>query len=392
MKHYSFEPLDKNKYWNMHLNLGIPLRGNLYNDSWRRYSKNIDTKSFRPWSPGGRNVDSYNNYDVYIVDGNLRHLSSKFDSEIEYQMSDDIDNINFPEKLLNNYPMAVLSLSGLRSELELRVSPDSKQELHIKLDDKEFASSSFIHINLGENSEVSIVWHLGSVESSFSLPFIVMNLEPNAKLENSFLYNVDSTSSNFSTIFYNLKEGSSVYNHNSVNSSGLFRKDMFTYIDGKECNFDDESISLFSSGFGEIVNHIEHSQPASRSVQNVRTIAHGNGVGSWQGMAKVYENCEGTDAEQNHKGLILSPDAKIHMKPQLEIFTDDVVCGHGASLGKLDEESIQYMMSRGIKKELARKMLVEAFINSSFSGVDVSMFVELSVRENIETILKLIEE
>jgi len=392
MTHYAFEPSSKNKFWDMHLNLGIPMRGNTFNESWRRYSKYIDSNLFRPWSPGGRIINDYKGYDIYFVDGNLRHLSSKFDADISYQMTDDINEINFPDNLLDSYPMGVLSLSGLRSELEIDVKSNSNHELHIKLDDKEFASSSFIHINVGENSKINIVWHLDSLESSFSLPFIVMNLEKNAKASNSFLYTVDSSSSNFPTVFYNLKDGASVYSHNSVNSSGYFRKDMFSYIDGSGCNFADESISLFGDGFGEIINHIEHSKPESKSIQNVRTLAYGGGVGSWQGMAKVYENCENTDAEQNHKGLILSPDAKIHMKPQLEILTDDVVCGHGASLGRLDDESIQYMMSRGIKKELAKKMLVEAFINASFSEVNLSELIEVSISDNINKVLNLIEE
>jgi len=68
------------------------------------------------------------------------------------------------------------------------------------------------------------------------------------------------------------------------------------------------------------------------------------------------------------------------------------VCGHGASLGRLDDESIQYMMSRGIKKELAKKMLVEAFINASFSEVNLSELIEVSISDNINKVLNLIEE
>lgn len=390
MSQFNYAPQSPNKYWDLHKKIGLPAKNNHFNEAWRRFSKFIKDDIYKEWTPGGRVVQGYGDSDVYFVDGSLRHLSAKIDGSIRFSQDTNIDGFSFPDKLLEKYPFAVLALSGISSETKLEVDSNTKESLSLVFDDEVFSCATFVHVHVGENSDLHLNWSIKSRAGSFSLPFIVIHLEKGATVENAFLFEVEGNSASFVTIFYNLASESKVKNHNTVVSDGFFRKDMFTYVDGENADFDDSSISLFGNGFGEVYNQIEHAKPNSKSVQNVRTLTNGSGVGSWQGMAKVYENCEGTDAEQNHKGLILSKDSRIHMKPQLEILTDDVVCGHGASLGQLDEESIFYMMTRGLDKELAKKLLIEAFISSSYEDFEVDNILYPSIQRNVELVLSRI--
>ena len=81
----------------------------------------------------------------------------------------------------------------------------------------------------------------------------------------------------------------------------------------------------------------------------------------FNGRVFVHEGAHGTDAEQSNKNLLLSADARVDTKPQLEIFNDDVKCSHGATVGQLEEEELFYLLSRGLHPDLARNLLTYGF-------------------------------
>ena len=87
----------------------------------------------------------------------------------------------------------------------------------------------------------------------------------------------------------------------------------------------------------------------------------GHSKGVFHGRILVQRAAQKTDAKQTNKNLLLSDDATVDTKPQLEIYADDVKCTHGATIGQLNEESIFYLRARGIGAETARRMLIHAF-------------------------------
>jgi Fe-S cluster assembly protein SufD len=91
----------------------------------------------------------------------------------------------------------------------------------------------------------------------------------------------------------------------------------------------------------------------------------------FNGKIHVHKNAQKTDARQTNKNLILSEEATINTKPQLEIFADDVKCTHGATIGQLDEEAVFYMRSRGIGEEAARHMLTCAFARDILNRIRI---------------------
>ena len=90
----------------------------------------------------------------------------------------------------------------------------------------------------------------------------------------------------------------------------------------------------------------------------------------FQGRIHIAPDAQQTEGHQLHRALLLSDRAEVDVKPELEIFADDVKCSHGAASGELDEEQLFYMRSRGIDAEEARRMLVEAFLDDALLQIE----------------------
>jgi Fe-S cluster assembly protein SufD len=122
-----------------------------------------------------------------------------------------------------------------------------------------------------------------------------------------------------------------------------------------------------------IDNHtrIDHAKPHCTSHELYKGILDEQARGVFNGKIYVHQDAQKTDAKQTNKTLLLSEDAVINTKPQLEIFADDVKCTHGATIGQLAEEAIFYLRSRGIGQEDARSLLTFAFANDIIGRIKV---------------------
>ena len=107
---------------------------------------------------------------------------------------------------------------------------------------------------------------------------------------------------------------------------------------------------------------VAHDAPHGTSRQTVKNVLDGHARGVFQGRIEVARAAQKTDGYQMNQALLLSPDAEIDSKPQLEIFADDVKCSHGATVGELDADQLFYLRSRGVPQEEARGLLVRAFL------------------------------
>jgi Fe-S cluster assembly protein SufD len=116
---------------------------------------------------------------------------------------------------------------------------------------------------------------------------------------------------------------------------------------------------------------VEHIGPNTKSEQNVRGIAAGRGRVAFNSKVVVREHAKGTDSRQSLRGLLAGAQAEIDVRPQLEIYTDDVRCNHGATAGKLDDNMLFYMLSRGIERDIAQQLLKWAFLEDVVSRIAV---------------------
>jgi Fe-S cluster assembly protein SufD len=130
--------------------------------------------------------------------------------------------------------------------------------------------------------------------------------------------------------------------------------------EGSECRVD----GLYIVGTGQHADThslIDHREPHGTSRQNYKGILDGKSRAVFNGRVYVHEGAHQTDAEQSNKNLLLSTDARVDTKPQLEIYNDDVKCSHGATVGQLEEEELFYLLSRGLHTDLARNLLTYGF-------------------------------
>lgn len=119
----------------------------------------------------------------------------------------------------------------------------------------------------------------------------------------------------------------------------------------------------------EFVTQVVHAEPEATSNQTVRSVHWGRGTGNFLGEIKVARDAQRTDAAQDFKGLLLEKGASANAVPQLEIFADDVKCAHGATVGQLDESARFYMAARGLPPQVAKRLLVQAFIADALIAI-----------------------
>jgi Fe-S cluster assembly protein SufD len=150
--------------------------------------------------------------------------------------------------------------------------------------------------------------------------------------------------------------------HNVALGAALARNDVNSVLDaeGAECFLNG---LFFAAGAQHVDNHtmLDHAKPHCQSRELYKGILAGRGVGVFNGKTVVRKDAQKTNAIQSNRNLLLSGDAVINTKPQLEILADDVRCTHGATVGQIDQEALFYMQSRGIPAGAARQLLIHAF-------------------------------
>ncbi|HEX6533473.1 MAG TPA: Fe-S cluster assembly protein SufD [Gemmatimonadaceae bacterium] len=162
--------------------------------------------------------------------------------------------------------------------------------------------------------------------------------------------------------------------------AALSRTNIYTVLDGEGSGATLDG--LYMTDGTQHVDHqtrIEHAKPNTFSREVYKGILAGESHGVFNGKVYVRPEAQKTDGKQENNNLLLSERARVDTKPQLEIFADDVKCTHGATVGRLDDQALFYMKSRGIGAEHARKLLTYAFA----AGVLESIAVE-PVRRSLE--------
>jgi Fe-S cluster assembly protein SufD len=171
------------------------------------------------------------------------------------------------------------------------------------------------------------------------------------------------TSSHFATNEYNLADGAQLRTLIVHAGSALARTHLFPRLGGAGAHADITGLNLVTDGqHSDITMETLHAVPHTTSQPLFKSIARGRSKAVIQGKLIVARDAQKTDAKFMHQGLMLSDEAEILSKPELEIYADDVVCGHGSTCGMLDEDSLFYLLSRGIPKAEAETMLVRGFI------------------------------
>ena len=222
-----------------------------------------------------------------------------------------------------------------------------------------------LFINIGKNAQVTFVQSFESVASTakvvnntvteFSIgeEAIVDHYQIEDEQEHGYLINT--------TQAYQQKK--SIFSTNTFTLSGaLVRNNLNIVLNGEHIETHLNGLYL-TSGNQQVCNHtlVDHRKPNCNSNELYKGIIEDKSTATFNGKIYVRKDAQKTNAFQSNKNILLSDEGTINTKPQLEIYADDVKCSHGTSTGKLDEDKIFYLRSRGLSEISAKKMLMHAF-------------------------------
>tara|TARA_S200000501_G_scaffold136853_1_gene129376 strand:+ start:601 stop:1863 length:1263 start_codon:yes stop_codon:yes gene_type:complete len=245
-----------------------------------------------------------------------------------------------------------------------------------------------LDIVLKKNSELTMI---NLFHDSSKTNFININhqfkIEENAILKN---YNIDYLPNNNIKYIYNNID---LYK-NSISENFLFSNGSKFLKNDINCNLKEHFSSVFINGLidikdsqhHEIKTLVNHLSENTKSHQLVKSVLKNNSKGVYQGKIFVAKEAQKTDGYQLSKTLLLDKNTEFDGKPELEIYADDVKCSHGSTSGNLDENSIFYLMSRGISKDESKKLLVDGFLLDV-----VNTITDKYAKNLIKTIMKINE-
>lgn len=239
---------------------------------------------------------------------------------------------------------------------------------------------------LGQGSQASIVEsHAGADgDAYFTNAVTEIVLGENAALDHYKLQQDGTAAYHIGAVHVRAQRSANCSSHSISLGGSLVRNDVFAVLDGEgaECTLN----GLYLADEQRLVdNHttIDHAKPHCGSREIYKGVLADRARGVFNGKIIVRPDAQKTDAKQTNRALLLSEDAQINTKPQLEIFANDVKCTHGAAVGQLDDEAVFYLRSRGLAESDARRLLIHAFAADVLNRMPLE-----SIRAGAERVLQ----
>ena len=244
-------------------------------------------------------------------------------------------------------------------------------------------------VKVNENSELHLIEYTVNKSKFKFISNIYENiiLKKNAKLKSLYVQN-NKSEGFFHKFLRNKLYFKSDYS-NLIFSSGL----KFNKLD-IECDLIEENCecNILSALFlnkdehQEIKTRINHLAPNCKSYQRVKNVLSNDSKGIFQGKIYVKDVAQKTNAYQLSKALLLNENSEFNSKPELEIYADDVKCSHGSTSGSIDEDSLYYLMSRGLSRNDSTKLLINGFLNDVIEIIKsptIKKFIEKKLEDQV---------
>jgi Fe-S cluster assembly protein SufD len=240
----------------------------------------------------------------------------------------------------------------------------------------------------GKNSQAALVETYVGNAATFTNTVTEIVAGDNAVVEHYKLQQESPAAFHIGQLSVHQGRDSSVHDHSVSLGGKLVRNDLHFVLDGQGAEAQLNGLYI-TNGEQHVANHskIDHAQPHCPSRELYKGILSGKSSAVFNGGIVVRQIAQKTDAKQSNKNLLLSDDASINTKPQLEIWADDVKCTHGATIGRLDDEQLFYLRARGISEDSARDLLTFAFANELLARMkapEVRERLEMAVQAKLE--------
>jgi len=340
-------------------------------------------------------VDLLNDFEhnyILLVNGNFHSSNFNYEQKNKIKISSYEQNID--HKISKN-PLVCLNHALAENGYSLEIEKDYKFKKVLVIynlftkDIKNKILNSKNRIQVNENAELHIIEYTINESKSKFINNVCenINLEKNSKLKSLFIQS-NKSDGFFHKFLKNKLFLNSEYS-NLIFSSGL----KFNKLD-IECDLIEENsrcnilsaLFLKENEHQEIKTLINHLAPNCRSNQKVKKVLSSSSKGVYQGKIYVKDVAQKTDAYQLSKALLLDDNAEFNSKPELEIYADDVKCSHGSSSGNIDQDSLHYLMTRGLSRKDSTKLLIKGFLNEIIEFIKnpkIKKFIESKLEKQI---------
>ncbi len=356
-------------------------------DSYKEKKKNIDKKILNQYK---------NQYSIITINGLFQKNKSKIPSGISVNTFNKLHNTDkkFFHKFFNNQDdsksdiFTSINTINYKESLLIKIDKNYSKKDHVNILNFIISNSgeSINHIRKlivsNQNSKSVFIEEFISLDSieNFSTSVTEIFQEENSEIEYLNVQN-DKNNFHFNSINISQKQNSISNCFTFSYSGALVRNNLNIKLKEKNC---------YSNMYGfyalkeksHVDNHttVDHIDENSISNEHYKGIMDNNSNGVFNGKIFVRKKAQKTNAFQSNNNILLSDEAKINTKPQLEIWADDVKCSHGCTVGQLDKEAIFYLQSRGISREKAISMLLGAFSEEIIEKIE-NQFVKQKIKK-----------
>jgi Fe-S cluster assembly protein SufD len=282
---------------------------------------------------------------------------------------------------LSAHPFANLSIAAANEIKKIEIKEPILLPIKIDSINKENTAKN-IHqsIHVAENIHAEILFNHDSEDDSacFSNIFTEIVLEKNAKLSIYKKQTLNNQSFLINFILVEQAENSSFYSFTLDQGAALSRTDFSVHLNGHDAEVNLQGVYLTSQQ--QVADHhsvIYHHAPHCQSKQHYRGIVNDQSKAIFNGKIVIEKDAQKSSTQQLNKNILLSNQAEVDTKPELEIYADDVKASHGATIGQLDMQALFYLQARGISLDEAKALLIEGFLQEVFLSISNN-----EIREN----------
>ncbi len=355
---YGF-PGKKNEDWKF-LDLNQAIKSNIENLNYfnENLPNEVDSKIY---------VDGLEHNKIVFINGRIEKIDFKYEESDKFEIKDQFDS----ECLLNDVNSLVDLNSALTNKYykiqvkehytvkkpviiySLTTSKISSKNINIRLD-----------FDLKSNSSLRVIdYSMDKSENNFVNIVYNFNLKKDAILKNYKLDKEENNNIKYSYNNINLDTNSVAENFILSLGSKFIKNEINCNLNGKYSSaFVNGIFNLDNNKNHEIRTSINHLNENTKSFQLIKSVLGENTKSAYQGKIFVKSNAQKTDGYQLSKAILLSDNSEFNAKPELEIYADDVKCSHGSASGSLNQDSIFYLMSRGLNYKEAKELLINGFL------------------------------
>jgi len=366
----------KKDYLNKFIENGFP---NKKNENWKFsdlsqiINKNIGELSFyNDYSLTNKVdesvlIDGLEHNKIIFINGRIEKIDFSYEDKNKIEINEDY-KLNY--KLDNDNSLIDLNNAFINKSYKILIKKDyslKKPLIVYQTTNKKIKSKNInlrLEFQLEQNSSLRLLDLFNdSAEKNFINIFYNFDLKKNAVLKNYKIDKIDNENIKYS--FNNIEQ-----DENSVSETFIYSAGSSFLKNEINCNLKGKYSSAFVNGIfllnsiqqHEIRTTINHLNENTKSYQLVKSVLGKNSKAIYQGKIFVNSVAQKTDGYQLSKAILLDETSEFSAKPELEIYADDVKCSHGSSSGSLDENSIFYLMSRGLNYQQSKELLINGFL------------------------------